>query len=117
MFPRGIVVKNGIAGPITEDTTASMFKSVWSDRHGYKNCMKDFKSALLDKEGGDGSAVRSILQEHYLRISSDEDRMIGEQMIQWYSRANLERKLSSYNIYGTTDFTTSGSSMYPSSSS
>ena len=110
MFPRGIVVKNGIAGPITEDTTASMFKSVWSDRHGFKNCMKDFKSALLDKEGGDASAVRSILQEHYLRISSDEDRMIGEQMIQWYSRANLERKLSSYNMYGTTDFTTSGSS-------
>jgi hypothetical protein len=36
--------------------------------------------------------------------------MIGEQMIQWYSRANLERKLSSYNMYGTTDFTTSGSS-------
>ena len=72
--------------------------------------MKDFRSALLDKEGGDASAVRSILQEHYLRISSDEDRMIGEQMIQWYSRANLERKLSSYNMYGTTDFTTSGSS-------
>ena len=109
MFPRGIVVKDRKAGPISEDATSSNFKSVWEDRHGFKNCMKDFKSALLDKEGGDASAVRSILQEHYLRITSNEDRMIGEQLIQWYSRTAIERKLSSYNVYATTDFTTSGS--------
>lgn len=110
MFPRGIVVKNKKAFPIMDDATPGSFKSVWDDRHGFKNCMRDFKAAMRDKNAGDGSSVRSILQEHYLRISSDEDRMISDSMIQWYNRTDIERRIGSYNLYMTTDFTTTGSS-------
>lgn len=109
MFPRGIVVRNGIAHPISEEANSNNFKSVWDDRHGFKNCMRDFKSAMLDKNAGDGSSVKSILQEHYLRISSDEDRMITDKMIQWYNRNDVQCRLSQYNLYMTTDFTTTGS--------
>lgn len=110
MFPRGIVIKDKKAYPINEDANINTFKSVWDDRHGYKNCMRDFKAALRDKSAGDGSSVRSILQEHYLRISSDEDRMITDSMIQWYNRVDVQKRISQYNLYMTTDFTTTGSS-------
>jgi hypothetical protein len=48
------------------------------------------------------------MQEHYLRISSEEDRMISDQMINWYSRSKMMSKLNQYNLYMTTDFTTTG---------
>ena len=110
MFPRGIVIRNKKAYPIDEDATINSFKSVWDDRHGYGNCMRDFKAAMRDKNAGDSSSVRSILQEHYLRISSEEDRMITDNMIQWFNRVDIEKRISQYNLYMTTDFTTTGSS-------
>jgi hypothetical protein len=50
------------------------------------------------------------MQEYYLRISSEEDRMISDSMIQWYNRVDVEKRVSQYNLYMTTDFTTTGSS-------
>jgi len=100
VFPRGNQL------PTDEKT----FVSVWEDRHSYKNCRKDYVRAMKAKEMGDGSKLRSLLQEHYLRISSDEDRMISESMIQWYNRVDIEKRISQYNLYMTTDFTTTGTS-------
>jgi len=100
VFPRGNKL------PTDEKT----FVSVWEDRHSYKNCRKDYVRAMKAKEMGDGSKMRSLLQEHYLRISSDEDRMISESMVQWYSRVDIEKRISQYNLYMTTDFTTTGTS-------
>ena len=100
VFPRGNQL------PTDEKT----FISVWEDRHSYKNCRKDYVRAMKAKDAGDSSKLRSLLQEHYLRISSDEDRMIADSMVQWYNRTDVERRLSQYNVYMTTDFTTTGSS-------
>ena len=100
VFPRGNQL------PTDEKT----FISVWEDRHSYKNCRKDYVRAMRAKDSGDGSKLRSLLQEHYLRISSDEDRMITDAMVQWYNRTDIERRLAQYNVYMTTDFTTTGSS-------
>ena len=100
VFPRGNML------PEDEKT----FISVWEDRHSYKNCRKDYVRAMKAKEAGDGSKLRSLLQEHYLRISSDEDRMITDSMIQWFNRVDVEKRLSQYNVYMTTDFTTTGTS-------
>lgn len=100
VFPRGNQL------PTDEKT----FISVWEDRHSYKNCRKDYVRAMRAKDAGDGSKLRSLLQEHYLRISSDEDRMITDAMVQWYNRTDIERRLAQYNVYMTTDFTTTGSS-------
>ena len=100
VFPRGNKL------PTDEKT----FISVWEDRHSYKNCRKDYVRAMRAKDAGDSSKLRSLLQEHYLRISSDEDRMITDSMVQWYNRTDVERRLAQYNVYMTTDFTTTGSS-------
>lgn len=100
VFPRAKEMYEGIK---EED-----FVSVWSDRHKYANCVRDFKEAMRAKDRGNGMPMRKLMQEHYLRISSDEDRMISEQMINWYSRSKLMSKLNQYNLYMTTDFTTTG---------
>ena len=46
-------------------------------------------------------------QELMLKIMSDEDRLIGDGDIRYYSRAALLRNKSNYNFYITTDFATS----------
>jgi hypothetical protein len=99
VFPRAESVPSG-----TEDE----FVSVWPDRHSYRNCKRDYKKAMMAKDSGDNGPIRRLMQEHYLRISSEEDRMISDKMINWYSRNKLMSKLNQYNLYMTTDFTTTG---------
>lgn len=102
VFPRAREMYEGIK---EED-----FVSVWPDRHKYANCVRDFEDAMMAKNKGNGMPMRKLMQEYYLRISNDEDRMISDKMINWYSRAKLMAKLEQYNLYMTTDFTTTGNS-------
>ena len=46
-------------------------------------------------------------QELMLRISSEEERLIQDEEIRWYSRINLLEKKNNFNFYITTDFATS----------
>lgn len=84
------------------------FKSVWPDRHSFKQCKRDYVTAYRAKENGNAEPMRKLLQEYYLRISSEDDRMISDSMINWYDRDNLLQTLGYMNIYITTDFTTTG---------
>lgn len=99
VFPRAESVPSG---------TEEEFVSVWPDRHSYNNCKRDYKKAMLAKDAGDNGPIRRLMQEHYLRISNEEDRMISDNMINWYDRSKLMSKLNQYNLYMTTDFTTTG---------
>lgn len=54
-----------------------------------------------------GDTLREFNQELMLRISSEEDKLVKEDQIQWYSREVLKNNLGSYNIYATTDYTAS----------
>lgn len=101
VFPR--------AKKFDETTTKENFVSVWPDRHTYKQCRKDYLVAKRAEDRGNKMPMRKLLQENYLRISNEEDRMISDRMIQWYRRTDLEKHISAYNIYITTDFTTTGS--------
>ncbi len=80
-----------------EDYVAS-----WEEMHDYEKTMERYLDAYY------GGTLREFMQELMLRISSDEDRMITDGMIQWYRRTDLEHKLEEYNLYTTTDFTTTG---------
>jgi len=92
----------------TDDLDKSVFKSVWPDRHTYKNCRKEYVAARMAKQmTGNNQKMRSLLQEHYLRISDQDERMIPDSMLQWYSRKSLGRYLEGYKLYMTTDFTAS----------
>ena len=99
VFPRGNM--------LPEDP--EKFVSVWPDRHSYKNCRRDYLNAIKAKEAGDKSVMRRLMQEHYLRITSDEDKLIPEELIQWYDRKMLMKMLDGYTILITTDFTTTSS--------
>ncbi|MHA2022257.1 MAG: LAGLIDADG family homing endonuclease, partial [Candidatus Thorarchaeota archaeon] len=107
VFPRGIVMRDGKSFPMEEDTKEEEFCPVWDDRHSYKNCRRDYRKAMLAKKAGNKEPMRDLVQEHYLRISSSEDRMISDLMMPTYSRTVFERNMDQYKVVITTDLTTS----------
>jgi len=93
-----------VAIPICEKVYEGMpkeeFVGAWPDMHPYEAVIEQYNQAVAS------SSTKSFNQERMLRISSDEDRMIPEELIEWYSRKVLLKELHAYNIYITTDFTT-----------
>jgi len=81
--------------------TKNEFKGSWEDRFTYEYVKRQYTKAV--KAG----KVASFNQELMLRIMSDEDRLIADDEICWYSRDTLIQRKSSFNYYITTDFATS----------
>lgn len=77
------------------------FKGAWEDRFTYDVIKKRYDSALAV------GRVNGFYQELMLQIMSDDDRLILDEDIQWYSLNNLMDKQSNFNFYITTDFATS----------
>lgn len=81
--------------------TREEFRGAWEDRFTYdyvhKQYTKAFKAQKLD----------TFNQELMLRIMSDEDRLLQDSDIVWYSRDTLLKKKNAFNFYITTDFATS----------
>ena len=82
------------------------FRGVWPDRHTYENCRKDYMAAKRSYDNGKTSPMKKLMQEYYLRIATDGDRMIQDDYISWYSRNDLMKYSWNYNWYITTDLTT-----------
>jgi len=93
-----------VAIPICEKIYEGMpeeeFKGAWPSMHPYHAVIEQYESAIAS------NATREFNQERMLRISSAEDRMISDDMIEPYSRKTLLKEIQNYNIYITTDFTT-----------
>ena len=89
--------------PICENWPCSRkeFVGSWEDRFTYDYVLKQYKKAM--KSG----KIDTFNQELMLRIMSDEDRLIKDDEINWYSRDLLLQKKDSFNYYITTDFATS----------
>jgi phage terminase large subunit-like protein len=77
------------------------FRSCWPDRFTYEYVRNQYDTAL--KTG----KIDSFNQELMLRIMSDEDRLVTDSEIMWYSRPNIMNNRGAYNFYITTDFATS----------
>lgn len=77
------------------------FKGSWEDRFTYESLKRTY-----EKMRGLGR-LDSFEQELMLRIYSNEDRVIEDEDIQWYSRNDLLSLKENYNFYITTDFATS----------
>lgn len=92
-----------IAKEVNETVTKSKFVSTWEEMHPYESVMKRYKKAL-----GNGS-TGSFNKELMLRVASDTDRLITDDMIQWYDRNLVIKLLDGYSLYMTTDFTTTSS--------
>lgn len=77
------------------------FRSCWPDRFTYEYVKNQYDTAL--KTG----KIDSFNQELMLRIMSEEDRLVLDSEIMWYSRKNIMNNRGAYNFYITTDFATS----------
>lgn len=89
-----------ICEKIYEGMPKSEYRGAWPSMHPYEAVIEQYESAVAS------NATREFNQERMLRISSAEDRMITDEMIEPYSRKVLLKEIHAYNIYITTDFTT-----------
>jgi predicted phage terminase large subunit-like protein len=78
------------------------FKGAWPDRFPYH-----YVKAQYDFAKAQGK-ISAFNQELMLRIISDDDRLILDSEILWYSRSQLLQNKQRFNFYITTDFATSG---------
>ena len=81
--------------------TKEEFVGAWDDRFSY-----DYVAAQYDMAVKTGK-LSAFYQELMLRITSEEERLVQDAEIGWYSRAQLLQNQSSFNFYMTTDFATS----------
>jgi phage terminase large subunit-like protein len=89
--------------PVCEAFPASEveYRGAWDDRQGYDYVKGEYEKAV--KLG----MIHTFNQELMLRIMSDEDRLIQDGDIRWYSHASITKNLDRFNFYITTDFATS----------
>ena len=77
------------------------FSGAWEDRFTYDYVKQQYDMALQTGK------LSAFMQELMLRITSEEERLIQDDEIRWYSRSKLLQVQNSYNYYITTDFATS----------
>jgi phage terminase large subunit-like protein len=98
-----------IAIPICEkidmDTTKEEYVGSWEAMKSYEEVMEAYENSHY------GQTIREFNQEYMLRISSEEDRMIPDHLIQWFDRTLTMKALQNYSLYITTDFTTTTNSL------
>lgn len=81
--------------------TKEEFRGSWEDRFTYESTLRNYNKKL---KAGKLSAFN---QELMLRVVSEEDRLVLDHDIKWYSRDAVLHNIHMYNIYITTDFATS----------
>ena len=90
-----------ICKKIYEDMPKEEFKGLWNAMHDYDAVMERYLNAV-----GNHTA-REFNQELMLRVSSEEDKLVQDDQIQWYDRSVIKKNLDYYNLYATTDYTAS----------
>jgi phage terminase large subunit-like protein len=91
-----------ICEEIREDLTEEEFRGLWPDMHDYVSVMERFRNAMAT------NSTKAFYQELMLRVANEEDRLITDDMLngQWFDRTLIMKMIEGYNIYITTDFTT-----------
>ena len=77
------------------------FVGAWEDRFDYAFVKEQYD--LMAQSG----KLAAFYQEYMLRITSEEDRLIHDHDIRWYSRDSLLANKGIFHFYITTDFATS----------
>lgn len=77
------------------------FKGAWPERFSYAFVKEQYDMSVATGQ------VASFMQELMLRINSDDERVIKDEDIRYYSRQQLMSVRNRFNFYITTDFATS----------
>jgi len=83
-----------------EDLTAKDIESSWEAMHPADSIAKLVRNAKKAKK------LKAFMQERMLRLTSGSDRLVPDSCIQWCDMSIVERNIEAYNIYITTDYTT-----------
>lgn len=83
--------------PVTEEE----FVGGWKERFPYGSLKEVYDIA------NDSGRAKSFHREYMLRLVSDEDKVIQEGELLWYSRNQLIQNIHNYNILITSDLATS----------
>ena len=89
---------------IHEDMLPGEFRGVWEHRHSYSKVMKRYLDSV------NSNKTRSFMQELMLRITSEKDKAVPNDYLEFFSRDDILKNGAAYNWYITTDFTTTGGS-------
>lgn len=81
--------------------TREEFQGAWPDRFTFDFIQEQYDLAVGAKK------LNMFYQELMLKVSSEEERLVNENGIQYYSRKLLMENKDAYNFYITTDFATS----------
>jgi phage terminase large subunit-like protein len=81
--------------------TKAEFRGAWEDRFSYEFVKEQYDLAVATGQ------VAAFMQELMLRITSEEERLVQDGDIRWYSRQHLLKNKHRFNFYITTDFATS----------
>jgi predicted phage terminase large subunit-like protein len=77
------------------------FVGAWEDRFSYDYIKEQYEMATQTGK------LAGFMQELMLRITSEEERLVQDGEIRWFSRQRLWENRNSFNFYITTDFATS----------
>lgn len=77
------------------------FRGAWEDRFTYEKLSEEYEFAVRTGK------LSAFNQELMLQITSEEERLVQDAEIRWYSRAALLKNKHRFNFYITTDFATS----------
>lgn len=86
--------------PMDETLKATDIVSTWESYHPRVSIMQ------MVKEARKSNSVNKLMQERMLRLTSASDRLVPENCIQFCDMGVIEKNLDGYNIYITTDYTT-----------
>lgn len=81
--------------------TREEFAGSWEDRFSYDYVVEQYNDSVRTGK------ISAFNQELMLRISSEDERLVRDSEIQWYSRVHLLKRRGAFNFYVTTDFATS----------
>jgi predicted phage terminase large subunit-like protein len=80
--------------------TKEEYRGSWEDRFTYESTLINYNKKMR------AGKVSTFNQEHMLRVVSEEDRLILDCDLRWFSREDVTRNIHLYNIYITSDFAT-----------
>ena len=83
-----------------ESITARDIESSWEAMHPASSVASLVRNAKKAKK------LKSFMQERMLRLTSGTDRLVPDSCIQWCNMSLVEKNIDAYNIYITTDYTT-----------
>jgi len=83
-----------------KDVMMDDIQSSWEAMHPAGSIKKLIVSAKKAEKIGE------FMQERMLRLSSSSDRLIPDSCIQWYDSKMIADNIHAYNVYITTDYTT-----------